>query len=184
MPLPQGRRTLGIKMQRYVVQKPTWCRPNSEYRKSHPWLHLGWKTLPTMIGYCSNTNCARRFWCEDNNVDLMHMQPHYYRLWQVVPWVVKFLALCLNNNNNNRTPERLIFVLLQLFVLSVDGSMEKNINGKSREHRTGLCWGFSSSVWNCWRCCGCWGMSPKSHFQIPIVPSSAPSSNDVTLARR
>ncbi len=35
--------------------------------------------------YCSNTNCDRRFRCEDNNVDLTHVQPHYYRVWQVEP---------------------------------------------------------------------------------------------------
>ncbi len=37
------------------------------------------------MGYCSNTNCARRFRSEDNNVDLMGAQPHYYRVRQVEP---------------------------------------------------------------------------------------------------
>ncbi len=32
------------------------------------------------VGYCSNTSWARRFCCEDNNVDLMRVQPHYYRV--------------------------------------------------------------------------------------------------------
>ncbi len=35
------------------------------------------------MGYCSNTNCARRFRCEDSNVDLMCVQPYYYRVRQV-----------------------------------------------------------------------------------------------------
>ncbi len=28
---------------------------------------------------------ARRFQCEDSNVDLTHIQPHYYRVRQVEP---------------------------------------------------------------------------------------------------
>ncbi len=32
----------------------------------HPWLHLGWKILPT--------KCARRFRCKGNSVDLMRVQ--------------------------------------------------------------------------------------------------------------
>ncbi len=51
----------------------------------HPWLHPGWKTLPTRIGYCSNTNCDRRFRCEDDNVAFTHLRPHYYRVRQVEP---------------------------------------------------------------------------------------------------
>ncbi len=51
----------------------------------HPWLYPGWKILPTRVGYCSNTNCARHFRCEDNIVDFTHVQPHYYRVWQVEP---------------------------------------------------------------------------------------------------
>ncbi len=38
-----------------------------------------------MIGYCSNTNSARRFRCEDNNVAFTHVQPHYYRVRRVEP---------------------------------------------------------------------------------------------------
>ncbi len=33
----------------------------------------------------SNTNCARRFQYEDNNISFMHVQPHYYRVRQVEP---------------------------------------------------------------------------------------------------
>ncbi len=51
----------------------------------HPWLHAGWKIRPTRIGYCSNTNCARRFRCGSNNVDFTHVKPHYYRVQQVEP---------------------------------------------------------------------------------------------------
>ncbi len=48
-------------------------------------LHLGWKILPTRIGFCSYTNCAHRFRCEDNNVAFTRVQPHYYRKLQVEP---------------------------------------------------------------------------------------------------
>ncbi len=51
----------------------------------HPWLHPGWKIQPTRIGYCSNANCARRFRCEDNNIALTQVQPHFYRERQVEP---------------------------------------------------------------------------------------------------
>ncbi len=30
--------------------------------------------------YCTNTNYDRRSRCEDNNADLMPVQPHYYRV--------------------------------------------------------------------------------------------------------
>ncbi len=33
--------------------------------------------LPTKIGYCSNINRARRFWCADNSIDFMRAQPHF-----------------------------------------------------------------------------------------------------------
>ncbi len=39
----------------------------------------------TRPGYCSNTNSAHRFRCEDNNVSFMHVQPHYYRVRQMEP---------------------------------------------------------------------------------------------------
>ncbi len=45
-----------------------------------------WKILPTRIGCCSNTNCARRLRCEDNNVAVTNVQPHYYRVRQVEPY--------------------------------------------------------------------------------------------------
>ncbi len=51
----------------------------------HPWLHPGWKILPTRIGLCSNTNSDRRFRFEDNNVAFTHVKPHYYRVRQVEP---------------------------------------------------------------------------------------------------
>ncbi len=44
----------------------------------HPWLRPGWKILTTWTCYCSNTNYARRFRCEDNNVDVTHV-------WKVGP---------------------------------------------------------------------------------------------------
>ncbi len=47
--------------------------------------HPGWKILPTKIGNCSDTDCVHRFRCEDNNVDITHMQPHYYGVRQVEP---------------------------------------------------------------------------------------------------
>ncbi len=78
-----------------------------------PWLYPGWKILPTRLGYCSNTNCARHFRYEDNNVAFMPVQPHHYRVRQVEPChqlgevarrsslAFTLLALCPNNNNNN-----------------------------------------------------------------------------------
>ncbi len=51
--------------------------------RQHPRPRRWWKIILKPIGYCSNTNCARRFRCEDNNVDFTHVQPHYYRMWQV-----------------------------------------------------------------------------------------------------
>ncbi len=77
-----------------------------------PWLQPRWQILPTKIGYCSNTNCAHRFRCEDNNVNCMHGQPHYYCVRQVEPchqlglvsrrssWANELLALHLTKNNN------------------------------------------------------------------------------------
>ncbi len=41
---------------------------------------------PTRIGYCSSTNRARHFRCEDNNVDLMCVQPHHYRVRSAEPY--------------------------------------------------------------------------------------------------
>ncbi len=49
----------------------------------HPWLRPEWKNLLTVMGQCSNTNYVRRFQCEDKNVDLMRVQPHFYRVRQV-----------------------------------------------------------------------------------------------------
>ncbi len=51
----------------------------------HPWLRSGWEILPIRIGYCSNINYARRFWCEDYIVDLTCVQSHTYRVRQVEP---------------------------------------------------------------------------------------------------
>ncbi len=41
--------------------------PTATRTEQHSWRHPRWKIL-------------RRFWCEDNNAALTHMQPHYYRL--------------------------------------------------------------------------------------------------------
>ncbi len=41
----------------------------------HPWLRLGWKILPTRIGYFSNTSGDHRFRCDDNNVTFTQVQP-------------------------------------------------------------------------------------------------------------
>ncbi len=35
--------------------------------------HPGWKILPVRMGYYSDTNWARRFWCEGHNTSLMHV---------------------------------------------------------------------------------------------------------------
>ncbi len=52
----------------------------------HPWLHPGWKILPTRIHCCSNTNCAHSLRCEDNNSVFSYVQPRYYRMRQVEPF--------------------------------------------------------------------------------------------------
>ncbi len=57
--------------------------PPGAQTEQHPWLHPGWKILPTRIGYCLNTNCANLFRREDNNVTFTHVQPHYHRVRQV-----------------------------------------------------------------------------------------------------
>ncbi len=45
----------------------------------------GWKILPTRTDYCSNTNNVHRFRCEDdNNVDFMCVQLHYYHVHQAI----------------------------------------------------------------------------------------------------
>ncbi len=96
----------------------------------HPWLHPGWKILPTRRGYCSNTYCDRRFRCEDNNVDLMSVQPHYYRVRQVEPcnhlgWSSQALILSIlglgampkqqNPWNNWTKLHRSLYVKLRVF---------------------------------------------------------------------
>ncbi len=63
-----------------MVVSPLWHEPDN----IHGFV-LDRKTQPTRIGYCSNTNNDRRFWCEDNNVALTDLQPHYYRVRQVEP---------------------------------------------------------------------------------------------------
>ncbi len=86
----------------------------------HPWLHPGWKTLQSRIGYCWNANCARRFRCEDNNVILhtCNLTTITYGRWSLVPksdevarrspWAFKLLALCLNNMGNvNSVPDHI-----------------------------------------------------------------------------
>ncbi len=70
-----------------------------EPTRKHPWLHPGWKILPTMLGYCSNTNYTRRFRRENNCV-----QPQYYRARQAEPCHQlerssrALSALCPSNN--------------------------------------------------------------------------------------
>ncbi len=66
---------------RVVVVSPLWRGPGN----IHGSILFEWIILPTRIGYCSNVNCARRFWCEANNVAFTHMQPHFYSVRQVEP---------------------------------------------------------------------------------------------------
>ncbi len=89
---------------RLVRHRPSWCRLNPEYSLLSSQLREQvinvrmvvsplWREpynihgfiLPTMIGYSSYTNCARRFRCEDNSVAFTNVQPHYYRVRQVEP---------------------------------------------------------------------------------------------------
>ncbi len=77
----------------------------------HPWHRPRSTILPTMIGYCPNTDGAHSFWYEEINVDVMHMQPHYYGVRQVEPYhrlfevawhscrAIELLALCLSKNS-------------------------------------------------------------------------------------
>ncbi len=85
---------------KYVSRDLGWCRPNSKYHKPHyfqlgeqvdhvcmvvartgqnPWIenprHKNWLILIDQV----------RIRCEDNNVAFMHVQPHFYRVWQVEP---------------------------------------------------------------------------------------------------
>ncbi len=75
--------------------------------EQHQWLRPGWTFQPTRIGYCSNTNRARRFLYEDNNVGLIRMQPHYYRVQLVrhsgVILVVMSKTLDINPSHTYRT---------------------------------------------------------------------------------
>ncbi len=96
-----------------VFREPSWCRPNPEYHEPPcSLLNLQIReqvnnvrivvspyfadratsvVAPRMenptdiIGYCLNTNYVLRFRCEDNNGDLVHVQPQYYRVRQVEP---------------------------------------------------------------------------------------------------
>ncbi len=58
--------------------------------------------------------------CEDNDVNFLYMQPHYYRMWQAEPcnrlsavarrysWAIELLAPYLNKNTNTRYTVQLI----------------------------------------------------------------------------
>ncbi len=93
--------------------RPHGSEPPVARTGHHPLLRLGWKVLPTRIGYSSSINYVRRFRCKDSNVAFTHVQSHFYRVRQVVPchrfgeaarrssWESELLALCLNHNNNN-----------------------------------------------------------------------------------
>ncbi len=58
-----------------MVVSPLWRGPGNIHG-----LVLDEKILATKIGYCSNTNGDRRFWCEDINVAFTNVQPHYDRM--------------------------------------------------------------------------------------------------------
>ncbi len=59
---------------------PLWSGPDN----IHGFV-LDEKSLPTGLGYCSNTNIDRLFRCEDNNVAFTHVQPLYYHMGQEEP---------------------------------------------------------------------------------------------------
>ncbi len=46
---------------------------------------LGGKSYQQGWATAQAPNYVHRFWCEESNVDLTHMQPHYYRVRQVEP---------------------------------------------------------------------------------------------------
>ncbi len=66
-------------------KRPHDSEPPVARAGQHPGLHFGWTILPTRIGYCSNTNCARRFRCEDNSIVFTHVQPLHYHVRSVEP---------------------------------------------------------------------------------------------------
>ncbi len=49
--------------------RPHDSQPPVARTRKHLWLRPGRKILSARTGYCSNTDCANRFQCEDNNVD-------------------------------------------------------------------------------------------------------------------
>ncbi len=79
-----------------VGRELSWWMPYSEYHKPQALFFIpsyrsklmrplrrwpdninGWKILLTRIGCYSNTNWTHCFWCDNNTVDLMCVQPHY-----------------------------------------------------------------------------------------------------------
>ncbi len=97
-----------------------------------PRLRPGWLIQPTRIGYCTDTNCAYRFWCGDENVDLMSIQPrvgleepcHQYKeAARRSSWAID---LCLSIT----LPKLLTFI--HTLTRSDDESLKRKHTGRSR----------------------------------------------------
>ncbi len=56
---------------------PLFSEPLVAWTGQHPWLHPGWKTVSTRIGYCFNTNCNTKF----NTVIGVQMATLLLRVW-------------------------------------------------------------------------------------------------------
>ncbi len=87
---PQPSSHIWYKMQGCVIHRvinnvdrePSLCRLIPKYNKPHAQVNI---VRMVVVGYCSNTNGARHFRCEDNNVAFTHVQPQYYRVRQMEP---------------------------------------------------------------------------------------------------
>ncbi len=77
--------SVGVGLTRSTINLTSPVKGASKWRPlgreppvAQPGNHPEWKILPIRMGFCSNTKCARRFQCEDSNI-----QPHFYRVWQM-----------------------------------------------------------------------------------------------------
>ncbi len=95
------------------LERKVNCKKSLTMKCGWPGSNCQWKALLTTMDYNSSIRWAHRCRCDDNNVTLMYMQPHFYHVRQVEPChrlckvagcsssISKVLALCLNNDNND-----------------------------------------------------------------------------------
>ncbi len=84
--------------------------------EQHPLIRPGRYILPTRMGYCSNTNWARRFRCGDNNANFVHAQPHFYGVRHSLTTAKKFLESVFKaiKAGSILTSEKLVDAWLQI----------------------------------------------------------------------